>query len=158
MGFVETQRARNDRLIAAASEGLLEPGEAVATSFPATKRIPWWPVALLFPVFFYFELIGTDLPPGTIGAIIAALFLVMLRSYFVVLTNRRVLVLHLRWMSSKNVDRSTATARPETTATYREGLLNGRLRLAAGTESYDLQVARPFRDRAQTAASELAPG
>ena len=155
MGFFDAQRAKNDRLIAAACEGRLESGEEIVTAFPAMRRIPWWPVVFLFPVFFYFEYTGTDLPPGSIGLTIGALFLVMLRSFFVVLTDRRLLVLHLRWMSTKNIASEKSIPLAETTAQYHEGLLGGRLRLDAGETKYDLQVAKPFRDRAHSAAAAL---
>lgn len=156
MGFADTQRKRNDRRIDAALEGRLEPGEDVVTAFPAmTQGRAWIAILLLFPVLVYFAVTGNRVPPGVTGGIIGILIVWTMRWHFVVLTDRRVLVLLLRRMSSKAVETEHAVARSAASGGIGDGFLNDKLTLQAGDRSYDLRIARLFRERAQTLASQL---
>lgn len=154
MGFFDRQRAKNDARIRAACAGRLEPAEKIVTAFLAVSRIPWWPFLLLFPVFFYFEYTGVERPWWAVGVACGLIVAFFVRHFFVVLTDRRLLVLHLRRMSSKHVESERGAPRAAATATYREGMINGRLRLDVAGHTYDLQVGRPFRDRALALVAE----
>lgn len=156
MGFLDTQRKKTDARIRVATEGRLEPGEEITTAFLALNRFRWWIAALvLFPIIFYFEYSGTERPWWLVGALLGGYLVAVMRQYYVVLTDRRLLVLLLRRLSARVVTSEDAVPRSQVTAEFREGLLNGRLALRAGDRDYDLQVGRPFADRARAFAASV---
>ena len=156
MGFVENQRKKTDARIRAACEGRLEPGEEIVTAFLALNRFRWWIAALLlFPIVFYFEYSEIERPWWLVGALLGGYLLAVMRQYYVVLTDRRLLVLLLRRLSARVVTSEDAAPRSQVTAEFREGFLNARLALRAGERDYDLQVGRPFADRAQAFAAKV---
>jgi hypothetical protein len=157
MGFLDRQKEKNDRWIRDAYEGRTEPGEQVVTSFRAITRIPWWPWLLLFPVFFYFEFeLGISAPPWVTGAAAGAIIAIFLRNHFVVLTDRRVLVLDLAWMSQKRVARETVAPRSDASAEFGGKFLNVRLKLRTGSARHDLVVARSYMAEANRLVTELS--
>lgn len=157
MGFLDRQKEKTGRWIRGGYEGRLEPGEEVVAAFTAMTRIPWWPYFLLLPLFLYFELErGISPPPWVIGAAVGGLIMIFLRNHFVVLTDRRLLVLHLSWMSQRRVAGETAAPRSQASASFDRKLINARVRLQTGTTKHDLVVARPYWPEAQTLARELA--
>lgn len=156
MGLLDRQKAKTDRSIQEACADRLEPGEQVATAFVAMNRIPWWPLLLLLPVAVYLEVEkGFERPWWFTGVVVGGLLAIFLRYHFVVLTDRRLLVLHLRWMSQKTVASETAVGRGEATAELGRRMINLKLRLKAGASRNDLLVARQYWPEAEKLVTEL---
>ena len=156
MGFLDRQKDKSGRLMRDAYQGRLEGDEEVVSAFAAMTRIPWWPYFLILPVFFYFEFErGVSPPAWVIGAAVGGLIMIFLRNHFVVLTDRRVLVLHLGWMSQRRVASETSVPRSEASTTFDEKMLNARMRLRTGSEKHDLVVARAYWPEAETLWREL---
>lgn len=157
MGFFDRQKEKTQRWIREGYEGRLEPGEEVIAAFTAITRIPWWPYFLLLPLFFYFEFErGISPPAWVIGAAVGGLIMIFLRNHYVVLTDRRVLVLHLAWMSQRRVGGETAVPRSQASASFAQKMINARFRLQTGATKHDLVVARNYWPEAETLVRELA--
>lgn len=151
----ERQRAKADQRIRDAAAPRLEPGETVRTGFTALSRIVWlWLALPIFPVVFWLEYTGRGGPtPLVLGAWIGLVYMFVVRTHFVVLTDRRLLVLRLRRLSSKVVS-DEWEARGE--RSYRDGFLSGFLTLDVG-HKLSLQIPAAFKDRARSVAAE-SPG
>ena len=156
MGFLDRQKEKTALWIREAYESRVEPGEEVVAAFAAMTRIPWWPYLLLLPLFFYFEFERQTAPPAwVVGAAVGGLIAIFLRNHYVVLTDRRLLVLHLAWLSQRRVASETSVPRSEASASFAQKLINARLRLRTGPTKHDLLVARTYWDDAQLLVREL---
>jgi hypothetical protein len=121
-------------------------------------RFRFWPVFLgAFPISFYLEYAGRgDVVPWLMGLSIGAYFVINVRTYLLVLTDRRLVMLLLRRMSAKRVERTDTYTRGDLSkASFSDGFVNGRLRLKARDTSFDLQIGAPFKDRARRLVDEL---
>jgi hypothetical protein len=156
MGLFD-QKEKTSRWLGEAMQSRAEPGEQVVSGFLATSRIPWWPFLILFPVLLYLELEqGIERPWWFTGVAVGGIILIFLRYHFVVLTDRRLLVLHLGWMSQRRVAREEAVPREQGAAELGNRMLNARLRVRAGSAKHDLVVARPYWPEAERLVKELA--
>ena len=82
----------------------LQPGEEIEEAFTAVSRIPWLILSLpLLPVIFVLELRGASASSWMVAVYVGLVTMWWMRTHHVVLTNRRLLVLKLRLMSSGNV-------------------------------------------------------
>ena len=159
MGLGDKQKGKVDERIAALVGPSLDPGETVREQFQAMTRFQFWPLFLgAFPGAFYLEYTGRgNIVPWLMGVSIGVYFAIRVRTYLFVLTDKRLLVLLLKRMSAKKVERREVYAHEEITDfTFTEGMLNGRLKLRASGTTFDLQVGRPFTDRAERLIQELA--
>jgi hypothetical protein len=129
---------------------LLENGEHVIEQFPGTSRYRIWPAALIaFPPAFFLELTGRgNLVPWLMGALMGGYIFMGLRLYYLVLTDRLVHAFALKRGSSTKVEQHDAYPVEEMTASYDQGILNGRLVLQMGDTKLNLQVGQAFKDRA----------
>lgn len=156
MGLFD-QKEKTSRWLKEAMDGRVEPGERVVAGLLATSRIPWWPFLILFPVLLYLELEqGIERPWWFTGVAVAGIILIFLRYHFVVLTDRRLLVLHLGWMSQRRVVREEAVPRDQGSAEFGKRILNVRMVVRAGSAKHDLVVARTYWPEAETIVRELA--
>ncbi len=158
MGFADNQKAKVDERIKALVGPSLEPGETVREQFQAMTRFRFWPVFLgAFPGAFYLEYTGRgDLVPYLLGVGIGVYFAIKVRTYLFVLTDKRLVVLLLKRMSAKKEERRKEYSREEITeVSFREGMLNGRLKLKASGTAFDLQIGVPFKNRARRLADQL---
>ncbi len=159
MGMIDRQRETVDRRIAAACEERLPPGEVLEVGLQTTTRIPFFRAALvMFPVLFFLNYTGRDgFSPWLMGAWGGVMVAFFMRTYFIALTNRRLLLLRLRRMSTKHVEGVDAIDRDAVTEiSFAEGMLNGKLRVAARDKVFLLVVPRPFRDRARELEGRLS--
>lgn len=158
MGFGDKQKAKADERIRTLVETSLEPGEAIREQFQAMTPFRFWPVFLgAFPIAFYLEYTGRgDLVPWLMGLSIGAYFMIKVRTYLLVLTDRRLVILLLRRMSTKRVGQTDTYTRGEVSeASFSDGLLNGRLSLKTRDAPLELQIGSPFKDRARRLVDEL---
>ena len=158
MGFADKQKAKADERIRTLVAPSLEPGEAIREQFQAMSPFGFWPVFLgAFPIAFYLEYTGRgDAVPWLIGLSIGALFMIKVRTFVLVLTDRRLVILLLRRMSTKKVERTESYSRGDITETsLRDGLLSGRLSLETPDAPLELQIGTPFKDRARRLVDEL---
>jgi hypothetical protein len=150
---LERQRERADQRVREIAAPRLQPGETIGTVFTALTRVRWLLMALpLFPILYWMESSGAgDSTPWVTGAWFGTVYLVLVRFHYVVATDRRVLVLRLRRLSSKHVTEDWEASGPPY---YREGFLSGFLTLRVGERPLTLQVPATFRDRARALAAK----
>ena len=156
MGFADRQKAKVDERIKALVGPSLDPGETVQEQFQATTRFRFWPLFLgAFPVAFYLEYTGRgDLVPWLMGLSVGVYFAIKVRMYFLVLTDKRLVMVLLKRMSAKKIEQHEAYAHGEVTAaSFSDGILNGRLKFKARGAPFDLQIGAPFKDRAHRLAN-----
>ncbi len=148
----ERQRERADQRIRVLATPRLQPGETIRSSFNALTRVRWFVLALpLFPILFWMESTGRDFGPWVAGAWFGLVYLVYVRFFYVVATDRRTLLLRLRRMSSKAV---TDEWEVRGTPVYRDGIVSGFLTIDAGGNRLTLQVPAAFKERARELARE----
>lgn len=161
MGFADKQKAKVDERIKALVAPSLEPGEIIREQFQAMTRFRFWPLFIgAFPIGFYLEYTGRGaLVPWLMGLSVGLYFAIKIRTYLFVLTDKRLVVLLLKRMSAKKIERQEAYAHDQLTdVAFKEGILNGRLKLKARDRSFDLQIGAPFKDRAKRLVKDLAQG
>ncbi|MDP9067880.1 MAG: hypothetical protein M3N53_05985 [Actinomycetota bacterium] len=158
MGFADKQKVKVDERIRTLVASSLEPGEAIREQFQAMTLFRFWPVFLgAFPIAFYLEYTGRgDLVPWLMGLSIGAYFVIKVRTYLLVLTDRRLLILLLRRMSAKRLERTDTYTRGDVSeASFSDGFLNGRLNLRTHDATFDLKIGVPFKDRARRLVDDL---
>ena len=148
----ERQRQRALQRAQTAMEHRLQPGETIQSAFNALTRVRWFVLALpLFPILFWMQSTGRGFTPIVTGTWFGVVYIVYVRFFYVVATDRRIVLLRLRRMSSKVVtDEWDVQGTPE----YREGMISGFLTLDAGGNRMTLQVPAAFKDLARGIATE----
>lgn len=151
MGFMEQRVAKTNERILAAGRDHLESGEEVQVTLVGTTRLPWLP--LLAPIFVIgavLEFSGREsLSPWATGAYVGIVAIFVMRFFYVLLTDRRLLVLKLRPLSSRKVDEATSAPPDAVVAEVEEKMINLRFQLRGPDLDEDLQVGRVFSSAAK---------
>lgn len=157
MGFMEQRVAKTNERIMAAARDHLGSDEEVEAALVGTTRLPW--LLLLVPIFVIgalLEFTGRGhLSAWATGAYVGIVAVFVMRFFYVLLTNRRLLVLKLRPLSNRKVDKAISAPPGAVAAEVERKMINLRLRLRGPGLDEDLQVARLFATTAEEIAQRM---
>ena len=160
MGIWERQLDKTDERAAGVTAPLLSGDEASELVLLGNTRVHWLLLGLaVFPIVFLLELNGYGgWNPLVIGFAFGAYFVCFVRSWLVVLTNRRVIVIRYKRMSTKRVDFVDAIERRSIReVNWRPRLVTGSLTLVTDEHRHQTDIPSAFTDRAEHFVQRVQP-
>ena len=158
---VERQWQKAEARAAEVTAPLLAEGETSELVLLGNTRMRLlWAALAIFPVVFLLELNGYGgWNPLVLGFSFGAYVAAFVRGHLVVLTNRRVMVIRYKRLSTKRVD-FVDVIEPTflREVNWRPRLVNGSLTLVTDTRRYEIDTTSAFTERAEEFVKRLRWG